>query len=204
MTLDELRQMDFKDLPNLPLLPQILSLVMLVVLIFGLAYYAVFSGINDQITAEKATEEQLKQTFIDKKRQAVNLAALEEQLKQIESSFGTLLKQLPTKAEMEALLTEINQAGIGRGLKFELFRPGAEIKTDQMATLPIQIRLSGSYEDLAAFVNDVSQLSRIVTIADISLTPAGDKSRPELLIMQATAQTYRALEVEEQVPRTGQ
>lgn len=204
MTLDELRQMDFKDLPNLPLLPQILSLVMLVVLIFGLAYYAVFSGINDQITAEKATEEQLKQTFIDKKRQAVNLAALEEQLKQIESSFGTLLKQLPTKAEMEALLTEINQAGIGRGLKFELFRPGAEIKTDQMATMPIQIRLSGSYEDLAAFVNDVSQLSRIVTIADISLTPAGDKSRPELLIMQATAQTYRALEVEEQVPRTGQ
>ena len=203
MTLDELRQLDFKDLPNLPLLPQLLSLIVLAALIFGLAYYTVFSGINEQINVEKATEEQLKQTFVDKKRQAVNLAALEEQLKQIESSFGTLLKQLPTKAEMEALLTEINQAGIGRGLKFELFRPGAEIKTDQMATLPIQIRLSGSYEDLSAFVNDVAQLSRIVTIADISLNPSGDKNRPELLTMLATAQTYRALEAEEQAARTG-
>lgn len=198
MTLDELRQIDFKDLPNLPLGSQIVSLAGLVILILGLAYYALFSGMQDEINLLQAKEIQLKENYVDKKRQAVNLSALEDQLKQIDVSFGTLLKQLPTKAEMEALLTEINQAGIGRGLQFELFRPSGEIKSDHMASLPIQIRLSGSYADLAAFVNDVSQLSRIVTISDISLTPAG-KAGEDRLTLQATAKTYRALEADEQI-----
>ncbi len=199
MTMDELRQLDLKNLPDLPLGPQIASLVIMIAAILGLAYYFVFADLQDQIERQQAKEVQLKETFLDKKRQVANLAALEKQLQEIESSFGALLKQLPTKAEMPALLTEINQAGVGRGLLFELFRPGSETKAAQIATLPIQIRLSGSYVELATFVNDVAQLSRIVTIGDISLTPNGS----DRLQLQATAKTYRALEAGEQTAKAG-
>jgi len=198
MTLDEVRNLDFKDMPNWPLPGQLAALCLLVLLVMGAAYLAVFSSVQDEIEQARLQEEQLRQTFIDKKRQASNLIALENQLKQIEVSFGTLLKQLPTKSEMDSLLTEINQAGIGRGLQFELFRPAGEVKTDQMAELPIQIRLTGTYNELAAFVTDVSQLSRIVTISDISLTPVGD-AKSSRLVMMATAKTYRALEAEEKL-----
>lgn len=197
MTLDELRNLDFKDMPNWPLQGQLAALFLMIVMVLAAAYFLVFSSIQEEIDQAKLKEEELRQTFIDKKRQASNLAALENQLKQIETSFGTLLKQLPSKSEMDALLTEINQAGIGRGLQFELFRPAAEVKTDQMAEMPIQIRLTGTYNELAAFATDVSQLSRIVTIGDISLTPADAKSGR--LVMMATAKTYRALEAEEKV-----
>ncbi|MBP7580539.1 type 4a pilus biogenesis protein PilO [Vogesella sp. XCS3] len=198
MTLDEVRNLDFKDMPNWPLPGQLAALCLLVLLVMGAAYLAVFSSVQDEIEQARLQEEQLRQTFVDKKRQASNLVALENQLKQIEVSFGTLLKQLPTKSEMDSLLTEINQAGIGRGLQFELFRPAGEVKTDQMAELPIQIRLTGTYNELAAFVTDVSQLSRIVTISDISLTPVGD-AKSSRLVMMATAKTYRALEAEEKL-----
>lgn len=197
MTLDEVRNLDFKEMPNWPLQGQLVALVLLIALILGAAYAALFSGMQEEIEQERQKEEQLRQTFVDKKRQVSNLIALENQLKQIEISFGTLLKQLPTKSEMDALLTEINQAGIGRGLQFELFRPSPEVRTEQMAELPIQIRLSGTYNELAAFVTDVSQLSRIVTIGDISLTPVGD-NKSSRLVMTATAKTYRALEAGEQ------
>lgn len=198
MTLDEVRNLDFKDMPNWPLPGQLAALCLMVLLVLGAAYIAVFSSVQDEIEQARLQEEQLRQTFVDKKRQASNLVALENQLKQIEVSFGTLLKQLPTKSEMDSLLTEINQAGIGRGLQFELFRPAGEVKTDQMAELPIQIRLTGTYNELAAFVTDVSQLSRIVTISDISLTPVGD-AKSNRLVMMATAKTYRALEAEEKL-----
>lgn len=197
MTLDELRNLDFKDMPNWPLQSQLAALAGMILLILLGAYFLVFSTVQDEIEQARLQEEQLRQTYVDKKRQASNLAALENQLKQIETSFGTLLKQLPSKSEMDALLTEINQAGIGRGLQFELFRPAGEVKTDQMAELPIQIRLTGTYNELAAFVTDVSQLSRIVTIGDISLTPTDAKGNR--LVMMATAKTYRALEAEEKV-----
>lgn len=197
MTLDELRNLDFKDMPNWPLQGQLTALAGMILLILLGAYFLVFSTVQDEIEQARLQEEQLRQTYVDKKRQASNLAALENQLKQIETSFGTLLKQLPSKSEMDALLTEINQAGIGRGLQFELFRPAGEVKTDQMAELPIQIRLTGTYNELAAFVTDVSQLSRIVTIGDISLTPTDAKGNR--LVMMATAKTYRALEAEEKV-----
>lgn len=197
MTLDELRTLDFKDMPNWPLQGQLAALLVMILMVLGAAYLLVFSSIQDEIAQAELKEEELRQTFVDKKRQASNLAALENQLKQIETSFGTLLKQLPSKSEMDALLTEINQAGIGRGLQFELFRPATEVKTDQMAEMPIQIRLTGTYNELAAFATDVSQLSRIVTIGDISLTPADAKN--SRLVMMATAKTYRALEAEEKV-----
>jgi type IV pilus assembly protein PilO len=190
MTLDELRALDPKDMPKWPLQAQGLALAVLLLMLLGLGYFFVLGDQLDQLQQAKQQEEQLKQTFIDKKRQAVNLDALEQQLKEIDASFGALLKQLPTKSDMDTLLTEINQAGIGRGLQFDLFKPGTEIRSTEMAEVPITIRLTGTYNDLAAFVNDVAQLSRIVTISDINLTP-GNGNR---LTMDATARTYRALE----------
>jgi len=194
MTMDEFRQLDLKNLPDLPLGPQIASLVVMILAILGLAYYFVFADLQDQIERQQAKEVQLKETFLDKKRQVANLAALEKQLQEIESSFGALLKQLPTKAEMPALLTEINQAGVGRGLQFDLFRPSAEIRNDQLSELPIQIRLTGSYNDLAIFATDVAKLSRIVTIGNIVLSPIGSGPGEQRLGMDAVARTYRALD----------
>ncbi|SUX54508.1 type IV pilus inner membrane component PilO [Chromobacterium vaccinii] len=192
MTLDELRALDPKDMPNWPLQAQILMLFLLLLLVVGLGYFFVLGEQLDKLGQSRLQEATLKQTFIDKKRQAVNLDALEQQLKEIDASFGALLKQLPTKSDMDTLLTEINQAGIGRGLQFDLFKPGAETRTAEMAEVPITIRLTGSYNDLAAFVNDIAQLSRIVTIGEINLTPSSGKDNR--LIMDATARTYRALE----------
>ncbi|AOZ50436.1 type 4a pilus biogenesis protein PilO [Chromobacterium vaccinii] len=192
MTLDELRALDPKDMPNWPLQAQMLMLFLLLLLVVGLGYFFVLGEQLDKLGQSRLQEATLKQTFIDKKRQAVNLDALEQQLKEIDASFGALLKQLPTKSDMDTLLTEINQAGIGRGLQFDLFKPGAETRTAEMAEVPITIRLTGSYNDLAAFVNDIAQLSRIVTIGEINLTPSSGKDNR--LIMDATARTYRALE----------
>ncbi|OWY37728.1 pilus assembly protein PilO [Xenophilus sp. AP218F] len=198
MTLDELRTLDPKDMANWPLQAQALALVLLTLLFCGLGYFLVLGDQMDKLSAARQQEEQLKQTFIDKKRQAVNLDALQQQLKEIDASFGALLKQLPTKSDMDTLLTEINQAGIGRGLQFELFKPGAEIKSTEMAEVPIAIKLTGSYNDLASFANDVGQLSRIVTLSDISLTPGKDSR----MSMEATAKTYRALEPDERLGQT--
>ncbi|KMN50631.1 pilus assembly protein PilO [Chromobacterium violaceum] len=190
MTLDELRALDPKDMPNWPLQAQGLMMFLLLLVVVGLGYFFVLGEQLDKLNQSRQQEATLKQTFVDKKRQAVNLDALEQQLKEIDASFGALLKQLPTKSDMDTLLTEINQAGIGRGLQFDLFKPGGETRTAEMAEVPITLRLTGTYNDLAAFVNDVAQLSRIVTIGEISLTPTGGNR----LTMDATARTYRALE----------
>lgn len=198
MTLDEFRNLDPKDMPNWPLPAQVVVLLFMAGVFLFLGYFFVLSDQMDKLNTTHQQEEQLKQTFIDKKRQAINLEALQQQLKEIQLSFGALLKQLPTKSDMDALLTEINQAGIGRGLQFELFRPSAEVKTTEMAEVPIAIKLTGSYSDLAAFVSDVAQLSRIVTIGDIALTPGQGKEAARMS-MEATAKTYRALEPEERI-----
>ena len=144
----------------------------------------------DELTAAKATEEQLKVEFIDKKKRAINLAEYKQQLLEIQQSFGALLKQLPNRSEMETLLTEINQAGVGRGLLFELFKPGVEVKTAEFVEGPISIKVTGSYHDLAAFVSDIAQLSRIVILTDVKLLGAKD----QMLTMEATIKTYRALD----------
>jgi type IV pilus assembly protein PilO len=195
MTLDELRGLDPKDIANWPLAGQAIALAALSLLLIFLGYYFVLSDQWDKLKASQAQEEQLKQTYLDKRRQVVNKAALEEQLKEIKKSFGTLIKQLPTKSQMDSLLSEINQAGTGRGLQVDLFKPGMETKTGEMAELPIDLRLTGTYEQLANFASDVGQLSRIVTLGNIVLNPIGDKG--DRLTMQAVAKTYRALEPQE-------
>ncbi|MBI5658939.1 MAG: type 4a pilus biogenesis protein PilO [Nitrosomonadales bacterium] len=140
----------------------------------------------------KQEEEKLKETFLDKKKQAINLDIIKKQLTETQQSFGALLKQLPNKSEMDALLTDINQAGLGRGLQFELFRPGAEMVTGVFAEQPITIKVTGAYDDLGKFASDISQLPRIVTLNNITVGPTTAQ-----LSMDATAKTYRYLDEEE-------
>ncbi len=137
-------------------------------------------------------EESLKQTYLVKKKEAINLDLIKKQLIETQESFGALLKQLPSKSEMDALLTDINQAGLGRGLQFDLFRPGAETVVGAFAELPITIKVSGSYDDIGKFASDIAMLPRIVTLNNISITPAGSA-----LTMDAVAKTFRYLSDEE-------
>jgi type IV pilus assembly protein PilO len=137
-------------------------------------------------------EDKLKDTFLSKKKEAINLDIIKKQLTETQQSFGALLKQLPNKSEMDALLTDINQAGLGRGLQFELFRPGPEVVTGVFAEQPITLRVTGNYDDIGKFSSDISQLPRIVTLNDIGINPAGTQ-----LAMDALAKTYRYLDEEE-------
>jgi type IV pilus assembly protein PilO len=146
----------------------------------------------DQLDAGQKEEGTLRQSWLAKKQQAVNLDAYRQQLKDIEQQFGALLKQLPNRSEVDALLTDINQAGLGRGLDFELFRPGAQRVADFYSELPIQIRVTGSYHDMGAFASDVAQLSRIVTLNNISI-----QTEKSGLSMEAIAKTFRYLDDEE-------
>jgi len=148
-------------------------------------------------------EGKLKDVFLVKKKQAINLDIIKKQLTETQQSFGALLKQLPSKSEMDALLTDINQAGLGRGLQFELFKPGKEVVTGVFAEQPITIKITGGYDDLGWFSSDISQLPRIVTLNNISIAPIGSKSSTAdiQLSMNATAKTYRYLDEEEQAAR---
>jgi len=163
-------------------------------LIMGAGYWFDWQYQIEQIGTEKQKEEQLRTTFLDKKKQAINLGAYLKQKEDIEKEFGALLKQLPGKSEMDALLTDINQAGLGRGLQFELFKPAAqETVKDFYAELPITIKITGSYHDIGAFASDIGKLSRIVTLNDIGLTGSKDGN----LVMDATAKTFRYLDEDE-------
>ena len=193
MTLDELRRLDPKQIGSWPILPKLGVLLLVLIVIIGLSYWLDWDDQLGRIDSEEKKEIQLKASFIEKKKVAINLDAYRKQLDDIQKQFGTLLKQLPGKSEMDALLTDINQAGLGRGLQFELFKPGAEAVREFYAELPITIRISGSYHDMGAFASDIGKLSRIVTINDIAIAPVGKGG----LVMDATARTYRYLDDEE-------
>ena len=194
MTLDDLKGLDPKKIGTWPILPKFGVLVIALLLIMGAGYWFDWQYQIEQIGTEKQKEEQLRTTFLDKKKQAIDLAAYRKQLEDIEKQFGALLKQLPGKSEMDALLTDINQAGLGRGLQFELFKPAAqESVKDFYAELPITIEITGSYHDIGAFASDIGKLSRIVTLNDISLTGGKDGN----LAMDATAKTFRYLDEDE-------
>jgi type IV pilus assembly protein PilO len=193
MTLDDIRRLHIRDAGNWPLLPKIMILG---VLLFLILVAGAFFDWRDQFEAlDKAQDEELKlrEAYASKKAKAVNLDLYVQQLKEIEQSFGALLKQLPNKSEMDALLTDINQAGLGRGLQFELFRPATQERmADFYAELPISVRITGNYHDMGAFASDVAQLPRIVTLNDVGIV--NDKGT---LIMEATAKTFRYLDEEE-------
>jgi len=193
MTLDELKRLDPNKIGSWPILPKLGVLLILLLLLVFASYWFDWQNQLAQIDEAKSKEEQLRTTFLNKKKQAIDLPAYRKQLVDIESQFGALLKQLPGKSEMDALLTDINQAGLGRGLQFELFRPATqETAKDFYAELPITIRVTGNYHDLGAFASDIGRLSRIVTLNDISLATAKNG-----LVMDATAKTFRYLDESE-------
>lgn len=194
MTLDELKRLNPKDIGSWPVLPKIGALLLILLLIVGGGYWFDWSKQWAALSAARDKENSLRADFIDKKRQAINLDAYTKQLRDIEQSFGAMLKQLPNKAEMPALLSDINQAGLGRGLQFDLFKPSErETAYDFYAEQPIAIRVSGNYHDIGAFASDVAQLPRIVTLNNVSLT----SDKEGRLIMDAVARTFRYLDEEE-------
>ncbi|MER2514421.1 MAG: type 4a pilus biogenesis protein PilO [Nitrosomonas ureae] len=196
----ELRQLDINQAGNWPAAFKIAALVILFVTIIVAGHFLVWQDQIETLGNIHAEEETLKNTYLVKKSSAVNLSALRLQLKEIEQSLSTLLKQLPDKSEMEALLVDINQAGLGRGLQFELFKPDAQETIHAFyAELPVSIRVTGSYHDIGAFASDVAQLSRIVTLNDVSILPANDGK----LILDAVAKTFRYLDEEEILKQVG-
>ena len=190
MTFDDLRRLNPRDIGSWPALPKLGALFILLLLLVFAGYWFDWQNQLDELARDRSKEQDLRTAFLDKKKQAVNLEAYRKQLAEIEESFGEMLKQLPNKSEMEALLTDINQAGLGRGLQFELFRPApAETRSEFYAELPITIKLAGNYHDIGAFASDISQLSRIVTLNDIALSTSKGG-----LILDAIAKTFRYLD----------
>ncbi len=195
MTLDDLRRLDPKSIGSWPALPKLGVLLLALVGAIAASYFFDWQDQLEAIDASTKKEQTLRTTFLDKKKQAIDLEAYRKQLADIEKSFGTLLKQLPSKSEMEALLTDINQAGLGRGLQFELFKPAAaENLSEFYAELPINIKVTGSYHDMGAFASDISKLSRIVLLNDVGLVL---NAKDGGLTMDAVAKTYRYLDEEE-------
>ena len=179
-----------------PMLPKVLTWFLVAVAMIVLGWFTLLSTAHDELDAERAKEPGLKQDYRAKLGQAVNLAELRKQKLQVEEYVTQLEKQLPGKAEMDALLSDINQAGLGRGLQFELFRPGQVVVKDYYAELPITIRVSGRYHDIGAFAADVANLSRIVTLHDLSITGV-QREGGGSLSMDAVARTYRYLDTTE-------
>ena len=191
---DELRNLDPKQPGNWPWPVKAGALLVLFIVIQVAAYFIFWQGQLDDIEKGRQDVAKQKEAFLEKKKLAVNLDAYKQQRAEIEQAFGALLKQLPNKSEMDALLIDINQAGLGRGLAFDLFKPAAtENFTEFYAELPVQIKVTGNYHDLGAFASDVAKMPRIVLLTDISLDPPKDG----VLSMEATAKTYRYLDEEE-------
>jgi len=179
-----------------PMLPKILTWAFVSLVMIGLGWFFLLSGAHDELEAERNKEPVLKADYRNKLGQAVNLAELRKQKLQVEEYVTQLEKQLPGKAEMDALLSDINQAGLGRGLQFELFKPGSVVVKDYYAELPISIKVSGRYHDMGAFAGDIANLSRIVTLHNLDIkSPTRDSTGA--LSMEATARTYRYLDASE-------
>lgn len=193
MTLDELNKLDFKTVADWPISAKLGVLAILFVILVAGGWWFLWSPALSKLKEGQEKEEELKTSYQTKRGQAVNLEAYKKQLNDIQEAFGALLKQLPNKQEMDALITDINQAGLGRGLQFDLFKPGAEEKTEFYAVLPITVKISGGYHDIAAFTSDIAKLPRIVTLHDINLQP----SKTGGLTMDATVKTYRYLDAKE-------
>jgi type IV pilus assembly protein PilO len=180
-----------------PPLPKIATWVAAGAAVVVAGWFLLLSGASDELDALRQKEPELKAQYKDRLGQAVNLSEYRKQKLQVQEYVTQLEKQLPGKAEMDALLSDINQAGLGRGLQFELFRPGQMQVKDYYAELPIAIRVTGRYHDIGSFAADVANLSRIVTLQNVSVLPAGGREAAGTLAMEATARTYRYLDATE-------
>ncbi|MDB5886329.1 MAG: Pilus assembly protein PilO [Polaromonas sp.] len=185
--------LNYNDPASWPPLPRYLLCFVVTAAVVAALWFVWLSAVDDELISEKAKEVQLRQDYTSKLAQAVNLEALRKQREQVQQYVTQLEKQLPSKSEMDALLSDINQAGLGRSLQFELFRPGQVIVKDYYAELPIAVKVTGQYHDMGAFAADIANLSRIVTLNNIVITPMKDGN----LVMDATAKTFRYLDNEE-------
>lgn len=187
--------LDPNDPSQWPGLPRNLLFVAVCVAVVAALWFAWLKNSDEELIAEKEREVQLREDYRKKLVQAVNLDALRKQLEQVQQYVTQLEKQLPSKAEMDALLSDINQAGLGRSLQFELFRPGQVSVKEYYAELPISVRVTGTYHDIGLFAADIANLSRIVTLNNLTLTPI--KDREGVLTLDCTAKTFRYLDQEE-------
>ena len=191
--LSQFRGLNPNDPSSWPIVPRAALFLAVIVLIVTALWFAWLTGSADELQAEQAKEAVLRADFKSKLTQAVNLDALKKQLIQVQQYVTQLEKQLPSKAEMDALLSDINQAGLGRSLNFELFRPGSVSIKEYYAELPITLKVTGRFHDVGAFAADIANLSRIVTLNNIAVTPGKDGT----LVMDATAKTFRYLDGDE-------
>ena len=180
-----------------PTLPKVAAWAAAVAIAVVAGWFLLLNTATDELETSRLQEPKLQADYVSRLRQAVNLSELRKQKLQVQEYVTQLEKQLPGKAEMDALLSDINQAGLGRGLQFELFRPGQMQIKDYYAELPISIRVNGRYHDIGSFAADVANLSRIVTLQNLNITPVPGKDAAGALIMEATARTYRYLDATE-------
>ena len=191
--LDEFKRTNWKDPGTWHTVPKVFVWLVIIVTVPVVGFLADTSSQIDQLEELRARETKLKEEYLGKKKQAINLDLHRQQLREIDTQFGALLRQLPNRSQMDALLVDINQAGLGRGLQFDLFRPApAEITRDFYAERPIAVKVVGNYHDMGAFASDVGQLPRIVTLNDVTI-----QAQKDVLVMDATARTFRYLDDEE-------
>ena len=191
---EEFKRTNWRDAGTWGAGPKILVLLAILVGVPVAGFFIFNQGQIEELEAGRFKETKLKEEYVNKKKQAINLDLHRQQLREIDTQFGALLKQLPNKSQMDALLVDINQAGLGRGLQFELFKPaGAEMRREFYAELPIDVRVTGTYHDMGAFASDVGQLSRIVTLKDVSIVTGKDG----ILTLDAIARTFRYLDDDE-------
>jgi len=204
MNFEDFNRIDLKNLGSLPFPVKAVLLGSLMALLVGAGYWFLWQPALDELTQAKEKETQLRDVFLSKKKEAVNLPAYKQQMLDIERTFGALLRQLPNKSQMDGLLTDINQAGLERGLEFELFKPGQEKAAEFYAEMPISLKVTGSYYDLGAFAVGISKLSRIVTLNDLKILPsagAGKDAKEGQLSVEAVAKTFRYLDASEVAPK---
>ena len=191
--LGQFRNLDPRNPVAWPALPRNALFAMVALLIVVALWFVWLSSADDELQAERAKEVKLREEYRTKLVKAINLEALQKQREQVLQYVTQLEKQLPSKAEMDALLSDINQAGLGRSLQFELFRPGQVAVKDYYAELPIAVRVTGRYHDMGSFASDIANLSRIVTLSNLAIAPGKDGS----LTLDSTAKTFRYLDADE-------
>lgn len=191
----QFRNLDPNDPSVWPALPKALLYAAVAVAVAALLWFVMLKDYEAELETERATEVTLREDYQKKLIKAVSLDGLKKQREQVEQYVTQLEKQLPSKAEMAALLSDINQAGLGRSLQFDVFRPGAMVAKEYYAELPITLKVTGRYHDIGAFASDVAFLSRIVTLNNLSIAPAGKEA--DVLSMDATARTFRYLDADE-------
>lgn len=193
----QFRNLDTNNPSSWPILPKALLLLLITALVVTALWFLWLTKVDDELIGEKNREDGLRKDYTTKVQKAVSLEELKKQREQVQQYVSLLEKQLPSKSEIDALLSDINQAGLGRSLQFDLFRPGGLNVQQYYAELPIAIKLSGAYHDMGAFAGDIANLSRIVTLNDMRIVPQSGAAGGDALTMDVTAKTYRYLDPEE-------